>query len=518
MEILQELNKKQKQAVTHTEGPILVQAGPGTGKTKVIAHQIAYLIYQHSVPPEQILAITFTRKAAEEMRDRTKKLLGTKLGLDVRIHTFHAFCSDFLREHALEIGLSRNFVVFEAETQEEVLIECRRDLKLSRRDYPPRRLREIVEKHKIMAADMIASSVEVQEIRTSDSEATGVLPINQEKAAIIKAYQDKLDAHQALDFDDLICKTVELFHKVPTVQAKSHHELQYVLVDEYQDVNAAQYALLTLLRPAPPRNLMVVADKNQSIYGWRGSSPEYISRFQNDFAPTIIKLEDHYRCSRKILKAAERVISKNVDSSNDLLKSHQGDGHAIVHCTFNDSSEEAKYIVRLVRNLVDERGYAPGDIAILYRIHRHADEFAYRLHHEGVPFQRVGGEHILQKTPAQDVLSYLRVLQKWGSNDLARTLRFPKELIDGFTLAQLKRIAHRDGLTLVDILRRIEDYPHAAGPLTRRNVRRFFEDIDEFASTMEGATISRIMLKLFELLRYRRSAFRDKEIQAIDMA
>ena len=518
MEILQGLDEKQKQAVTHTEGPILVDAGPGTGKTRVITRRIAYLIHYHGAPPEQILAVTFTRKASEEMRDRTKVLLGTKLGLDVRIHTFHAFCSDFLREHALEIGLSKNFVVFEAETQEEILIECRRDLKLRRRAYPPRRLRQIVEKHKIMVADMLASSVEVQEIRTSDGEATGAPSINQEEAAIIKAYQDKLDAHQALDFDDLICKTVELLHKVPAVQAKSHHELCYVLVDEYQDVNAAQYALLTLLCPASPRNLMVVADKNQSIYGWRGSSPEYIGRFQNDFDPTIIKLRDHYRCSRKILRAAESVISKNVDSSNDLLKSHQGDGHAIVHCTFNDSNEEAKYIVRLVRNLVDERGYAPGEIAILYRTHRHADELAYRLHHEGVPFQRAGGERILQKTPAQDILSYLRVLQKWGSNDFARTLRFPKELIDDLTLAQLKRIARRDGLTLVELLRRIEDYPHAAGPLTRRSVRRFFEDIDKFASAIEGATISRIMSKLFELLESRRSAFRDKEIQTIEMA
>lgn len=517
MKILQGLDEKQRQAVTCTEGPILVNAGPGTGKTKIITHRIAYLIQNHGIAPEQILAITFTRKAMEEMRDRTKALLGTKLELDVRIHTFHAFCSDYLREHASEIGLSKNFVVFETETQEEVLIECRRDLKLSRQDYPPRRLREIVEKHKIMVADVLASSVEMQGIHTSGSKATSAPSFHQEETAIIKAYQDKLNTHQALDFDDLIYKTVELLHKVPAVQAKSHHELRYVLVDEYQDVNAVQYALLTLLCPASPRNLMVVADKNQSIYGWRGSSPEYIGRFQNDFDPTIIKLEDHYRCSKKILRAADRVISKNVDSSNDLLKSHQEDGHAIVHCTFNGSNEEANYIIRLVRNLVDERGYAPGDIGILYRIHRHADGLAYRLHHEGVPFQRAGGEHILQKTPAKDVLSYLRVIQKWGSNDLARTLRFPKELVDDLTLAQLKRIARRDSLTLVDMLRRIEDYPHAAGPLTRRNVRRFFEDIDKFASTIEDATISKIMSKLFELLECRRSAFREKEIQAIEM-
>ncbi len=518
MEILQELNVEQKQAVTHTKGPILVDAGPGTGKTKVVTHRIAHLIRIHGVAPDQILAITFTRKAMEEMLDRTRDLLGTKLGLDVGIHTFHAFCTDLLREHASEIGLSKNFAVFEAETQDEILIECRRDLKLRPKDFSSWHLREIVEKHKRKIVDGLVSNVEMQEIHTHENKATATRSIDQEEAAIIKTYQDKLNAHQALDFDDLICKTVELLDRIPSVRDKIHCAICYLLVDEYQDVNAAQYALLRLLCSESPGNLMVVADKNQAIYGWRGSSPEFITKFQDDYNPTIVKLKDHYRSSRKIFNAAQAVISNNIDTSVGLLRLHQDAGHPIVHCTFNDPNQEAEYIVRLVRNLLDKGGHMPGDIAILYRNHRHADKVTYQLHQQGVRFQRAGGENALQKTRANDIVSYLRFMQEQRAEDLGGALKFPTEVIDDLTLAELKRIARRDELTLVDTLRQIQDYPYAAGPLTRRNVRRFFEDIDTFAIDIEGATISKIMSKLFELLERRRSVFRDQEIQTIEMA
>lgn len=516
MEILQELNEKQGEAVTHKDGAILVVAGPGTGKTMVITHRIAHLIHQHGVPPEQILAVTFTNKAAQEMLDRIKKLLGTTQGLDVRIHTFHAFCVGLLREHAQEIGLSKNFTIFDQETQEEILIECLRELKLNRLDYPPWQLRDIIGAYKVRLEDPLASGGEMPEIRTRDGEVIDDPSAIQNIADLIKAYQSNLAAHSALDFDDLLYKTVEVLEKIPAVRAKYHRDIRYILVDEYQDINAAQYELLRLLSRVPERNLMVVADENQSIYSWRGSMPEYIHRFRADFRPTVVKLEEHYRCTEKILRAAQTVISKNTRQETSTLKTHRGAGHTLFHYTLSDSNAEASHVVKLIHQLVNERHYSYGDIAVFYRTHQLAEALADRLYYEGVQFQRVGRESSFQETHAQDISSYLSYIQWRLPRDLERALNFPQSLIDDLTLARLKWLARRDKLTLVELLKEIENYPEDVGPLTRRNICQFLEEIDAFAEEIKGEKIGRIVSKLFNLLESRRSPYRDEEIRTIE--
>ena len=516
MEILQELNEKQGQAVTHTNGAILVVAGPGTGKTKVITHRVAHLIHQHGVPPEQILAVTFTNKAAQEMLDRIKDLLGTTQGLDVKIHTFHAFCVGLLREHASEIGLSKNFTIFDQETQEEILIECLRELRLNRLDYPSWQLRDIIGGYKVKLEDPLATGGEMPEIRTRDGDVIDNPSAVQNIVGLIKAYQSKLAAHSALDFDDLLYKTVEVLEKTPTVRAKYHRDIRYILVDEYQDINAAQYELLRLLCRLPDRNLMVVADENQSIYSWRGSMPEYIKKFRADFQPTIVGLEEHYRCSEKILRAAQTVISKNTRQEKSTLKTHQGAGHTLFHYTLGAPDEEASHIVKLIRQLVNERHYSYGDIAVFYRTHQLAEALADRLYYEGIQFQRVGRENSFQDTHAQDISSYLSFIQWRLPRDIERALNFPQGLIDDLTLARLKWLAQRDKLTLVELLSKIEDYPEDVGPLTRHNIRQFLEDIDGFAEEIKGAKIGRVTSKLFNLLENRRSPYRDEEIRKIE--
>ena len=516
MEILQGLNEKQSEAATHKDGAILVVAGPGTGKTKVITHRIAHLIHQHGVPPEQILAVTFTNKAAQEMLDRIKDLLGTTQGLDVKIHTFHAFCVGLLREHAPEIGLSKNFAIFDQETQEEVLIECLRELKLNRLDYPPWQLRDIIGTYKVKLEAPFATAGEMPEIRTRDGDVIDDPTVIQNIVNLIKAYRSKLAAHSALDFDDLLYKSVEALEKTPAVRAKYHRDIRYILVDEYQDINAAQYELLRLLCRVPERNLMVVADENQSIYSWRGSMPEYIKRFRSDFDPTVVELEEHYRCTEKILRAAQSVISKNTRQESSTLKTHRETGHTLFHYTLGDPDGEASHIVRLIRQLVNQRHYSYGDIAVFYRTHQLAEALADRLYYEGIEFQRVGRENSFQETHAQDISSYLRCIRWRVPRDLERALNFPQPLIDDLTLARLKWLAQRENLNLIDLLKSIDDYPTEVGPLTRRNIRQFFEEIDGFAEEIEGEKIARVVSKLFNLLESRRSPYRDEEIRQIE--
>ena len=516
MDIIQELNEKQGQAVTHKDGAILVVAGPGTGKTMVITHRIAHLIHHHGVPPEQILAVTFTNKAAQEMLDRIKDLIGTTQGLDVKIHTFHAFCVGLLREHAPEIGLSKNFTIFDQETQNEVLIECLRELKLNRLDYPPWQLRDIIGGYKVKLENPLAADGEMPEIRTRDGDVIDDPSAIQNIVDLIKAYRSKLAAHSALDFDDLLYKTVEVLQKTPAVRAKYHRDIRYILVDEYQDINAVQYELLKLLCRVPERNLMVVADENQSIYSWRGSMPEYIEKFKTDFQPTVVALEEHYRCTEKILRAAQTVISKNTRQERSTLKTHRGAGHSLFHYTLGDPNEEASHIAKLIRQLVNERHYSYGDIAVFYRTHQLAEALADRLYYEGIQFQRVGRENSFQETHAQDISSYLSFIQWRLPRDLERALNFPQQLIDDLTLARLKWLAQRDKLTLVELLEKIENYPEDVGPLTRRNIRQFLGEIDSFAEEIRGEKIAKVVSKLFNLLESRRSSYRDEEIRQIE--
>ena len=516
MDIFQELNEKQRQAVTHEDGAVLVVAGPGTGKTMVITHRIAHLIHEHGVPPEQILAVTFTNKAAQEMLDRIKGLLGTTQGLDVKIHTFHAFSVGLLREHAPEIGLNKNFTIFDQETQEEVLIECLRELKLNRLDYPPWQLRDIIGAYKVKLQDPLTADGEMPEIRTRNGDVIDDPSTIQNIVDLIKAYQSKLAAHSALDFDDLLYKTVEVLEKTPAIRAKYHSGIRYILVDEYQDINAAQYELLRLLCRVPERNLMVVADENQSIYSWRGSMPEYIEKFRTDFQPTVVELEEHYRCTEKILRAAQTVIAKNTRQERSTLKTHRGAGHTLFHYTLGDPNEEASHIAKLIHQLVNERHYSYGDIAIFYRTHQLAETLADRLYYDGIQFQRVGRENSFQETHAQDISSYLSFIQWRLPRDLERALNFPQGLIDDLTLARLKWLAQRDKLTLVELLKEIENYPEDVGPLTRRNIRQFLEEIDAFAEGIKGEKIGRVVSKLFNLLESRRSPYRDEEIHKIE--
>ena len=513
MEILQELNEKQRQAAAHADGAILVVAGPGTGKTNVITHRVAHLIRNHQVAPQQIFAVTFTNKAAQEMLDRVKELLGTTQGLEVRIHTFHAFCVRLLREHAEAIGLGRNFAIFSQETQDEVLIECLRELGQNRLTYPPWMLRDIIGACKMKLENITADR---EEIRLGDGAIINDPAEVQDILDLLKAYQTKLASHNALDFDDLISKSVEVLEQVPSVRKEYHNLIRFTLVDEYQDINAAQYALLKLLVRAPQQNVMVVADEDQSIYSWRGSNPKYIEQFKKDFNPVVVELEEHYRCSERILRAAGAVIAKNTRQKQSVLKTHKGAGNTLYHYALDTPDAEADLAITLIRKLVQDRHYSYGDIAVFYRTHQLAEPLVDRLHQDRIGFQRIGRTNSFQEEHAQGIISYLNFIQWQLPRDIERAVNFPQQLIDDLTLVRLKWLAQQKDITLIELLRKIDDYPADAGPLTRWNLREFFQQIDDFSEGIEGEQIHTIANRLFDLLSYRRSPYHSEDIHQIE--
>ena len=515
MELLQELNERQQKAAAHTDGAILVVAGPGTGKTKVITHRIAHLIRNHQVAPQQILAVTFTNKAAEEMLERIqgRDLLDTTQGSEVKIHTFHAFCVRLLRDHAEEIGLGVNFAIFDQETQEKILIECLRELGLDQQNYPLWQVSKLISTYKMNLEDPTAQRNEIQ---------LGDAPPITDPAKVanffdlIKAYQTKLAYHKGLDFDDLIAKAVEVLERVPDVRAKYHNDLHFILVDEYHDINAAQYTLLKLLAREPKHNVMVVADEDQSIYSWRGSDPIYIEQFKKDFKPTVVELEEHYRCSEKILQAAGAVIARNTRQNKGRLKTENPTGNMIYHYTRYTPTAEADHIITLIQKLVKERrACSYGGIAVFYRTHKLAERLVYQLHKAGIPFQHIGQENSFQEEHAQGILSYLNLSQWALPGDIEKALNFPQQVIDDLTLVRLKWVAQQKNITLIELLRNIDDYPDDVGPFTRWNVCQFFQQIDDLHEEIEGEQIRTITDKLFDLLLRRRSPYRSEDIQEI---
>ena len=523
MNILHELNGKQREAVIHNTGPLLVIAGPGTGKTKVITHRIAYLIDEHGVKPESILAITFTNKAAQEMRDRVNSEIDIQRGDKVKIFTFHAFCYRILREHASKIGLDEDFRILSQEDQEDILIEVVENLNFNKSTYGTRRLLNIINNFK----SNLRVLTETSEFYEDGIRITGEDDVTKIRS-ISEAYQDGLDERNALDFDDLIFKTIELFEKFDDVKKDYRDEIFYVLVDEYHDVNEAQYQLLQLLCMPPVGNLMVVTDKDQAIYSWRGSDPKYIDDFRVDFNPRVIGLEQHYRCTETILSAAKAVIAKNFDPSRPSLLTDEPMGKKIVHCTFGNQNkfEEARNIIKLIRNLKasnradSDSDHQLGSIAILYRRHEHADILADQLAlQENIPFRRwTQFTNPFQEVCRRSLISYLSLAASETFSAIEHAINFPDVCIDELTLLQLKQLARLKKVSLVELLKNIEEYPEDVGPLTREKIRQFWERIHQLVTEVKigNKRASVIVKQLLDILESARSPYSSEELNIIE--
>ena len=532
MNILDGLNEKQREAVTHKNGPLLVIAGPGTGKTRVITHRIAYLIREYGIKPENILAITFTNKAAQEMQERVIKEIGGQYGSRVKICTFHTFCHRTLRQHPSEIAglstdkaieLDEHFTILDQEAQDNLLIEIVQELNFNSSNYRPRRLLNIISNLK----------GNLQELTEASEFSENGIPITDEEdvtkiRCILETYQSKLEERNVLDFDDLLFKTVKLFEKFSDITETYHKEISHILVDEYHDVNKAQYQLLQLLSASSEQNLMVVADRDQAIYSWRGSNPEYIDRFKADFTPHTVGLEQHYRCTQTILNAAKDIILKNPDPNRPSLKTDNPIGEKIVHCTFSypDEIGEAKRIIKLIRDLkrIGSENFnnegQPSRIAILYRNHKFANVLTEQLALQNdIPFRRwIQSTNSFQEIYRKAIVSYLSLVESETSSDIEHAINFPEMCIDELTLVRLKRIARRKKIGLVELLKDIDSYPQQVGPLTRQNIRQFWERIHKFVADVkiENEKASRIVPKLLDILERSRSPYRNEELEIIE--
>ena len=389
-------NKAQRSAVTRGEGPLLLLAGAGSGKTRCITHRIAYLIDECGVKPWNILAITFTNKAAGEMRERVDKLVG--FGADQGwVSTFHSLCVRILRRHIDRLGFENGFTIYDADDQKTVMKGICKRLNIDTKTYKERALLGAI------------SSAKDERISVREYELDAANDFG--KAVYAKAYreyQETLQKNNALDFDDLIVKTVELFKNCPEILDSYQERFQYIMVDEYQDTNTAQFELVKLLAQKY-RNLCVVGDDDQSIYKFRGANIRNILDFEKYFPEAkVIKLEQNYRSTQSILDAANAVISNNEGRKDKALWTDRGAGNKIHFRSFDNAYEEAEFIAEDICKKVKKEGAAYKDCAVLYRTNAQARLLEERMIMEGVPYNVVGGTNFYARAEIKDILAYLK--------------------------------------------------------------------------------------------------------------
>ncbi|HEX6208235.1 MAG TPA: DNA helicase PcrA [Actinomycetota bacterium] len=480
--ILAPLNPVQREAVLHTEGPVLIVAGAGSGKTRILTHRIAYLIKELGVPPGAILAITFTNKAAGEMAERVEELVGSSVARRMWILTFHSTCARILRrEHEL-LGLPSSFTIYDAADTERVVKMVSGDLGIDEKRFPPRAIAAAIGRLK----DAMLSP--------SDAAARAANWYEKQVAEVYAEYQRRLQGAGALDFDDLILRTVRLFRDHPEVLAHYQERFRYILVDEYQDTNRPQYHLVNLLA-SRYRNLCVVGDADQGIYSWRGATIQNLLDFEHDHPDAAeFVLDQNYRSTRTILEVANALIDHNVQRKPKNLWTDAGGGDPVVRCRAENEHEEAWYVAQEIERLVEEEGFRYSDVAIFYRTNAQSRVLEDVLMKSGILYKVVGGLRFYERREIKDVLAYLKALV--NPQDVVATRRVintPKRGIGDQTLAAVEAFARDEGITVLEAARRAEEIatlsPRAVGAL-----RGFVEVMDSLRSLLdEGASVARVV-------------------------
>ena len=433
---LKGLNPPQREAVLHGDGPLLVLAGAGSGKTRVLTHRIARLI-DEGVPPWSILAITFTNKAAREMRERVERLAGD-MGRDAWILTFHACCARILRRDIDKLGYKPSFTIYDADDQMNVIKQLCKSMNLDEKRFPPREIRAAISD----AKNRVLSPAEWAKESGEDFRAKTI-------SEVYAAYERQLTANNALDFDDLILKTLTLFSEHPPVLAAYQHKFSHILVDEYQDTNMAQYMLVRLIA-GESRNLCVVGDDDQSIYGWRGADLRNILEFERDFPDCrVIKLEQNYRSTSNILDAANQVIAHNAGRKEKALWTDAGEGEKIRVYRALDERDEAAWVVRAIEGRM-KRGARAGDFAVFYRTNAQSRVLEEAMVRRGVPYRVYGGMKFYDRKEVKDVLAYMRaVANPDDDQSVRRIINEPRRGIGDATIETLAQFAQREGMSLL---------------------------------------------------------------------
>ena len=422
---LSKLNGPQLQAVTCTEGPLLVLAGAGSGKTRVLTHRIAYLISEKDVMPWNILALTFTNKAAGEMRERVERLVGPSGSGDMWVLTFHSFCVRILRREIDRLGYDPKFVIYDDTDQQTLIKHVIKDLNLNDKVFTPRQL----------ASQFSAAKNHMPHDPAAFLRESGAI---RQVSDAFSVYEKYLKKNNALDFDDLLLKTVELFRTEPEVLDRYRLRFRYILVDEYQDTNLAQYEIVRLLA-GEHRNLCVVGDDDQSIYGWRGADIRNILEFEKDFpGARVIRLEQNYRSTGNILKAANLVISNNRGRKPKTLWTERKGGDPVDLFTAQDDRDEAQHICRIILGDV-RRGRSYSDFAVLYRTHAQSRVLEMYLKSYDIPYRVYGGVSFFQRAEVKDIIAYLRLLENPHDDvSFRRVINTPKRGLGDGALSLLE--------------------------------------------------------------------------------
>ena len=437
MNLLHNLNPPQKEAVLHGEGPLLVLAGAGSGKTRVIVHRIAYLIHERGVPPWQILAVTFTNKAAGEMRERVENILGG--GELPLISTFHSSCARILRQEIQHLGYDRKFAIYDDKDCERLLKECAAQLNLDEKRYPAKALGAAIDEFK-------NSGLTPAEVPTGS-------PYQATLARVYALYQERLQRCNAADFGDLLLLAVRLFDEHPEVLKKYQERYRWIMVDEYQDTNPVQYRLVRLLA-GTRRNLCVVGDDDQSIYGWRGADIRNILEFEKDFPGVkVVKLEQNYRSSKNILDAAWNVVEKNRGRKPKRLWTDNPDGESLIYRTLPNEWEEARLVCKETERYLNQGGELSG-VAVFYRTNAQSRVVEDAMVAAGIPYHMVGGVRFYARLEVKDILAYLKVLDN-PADDVAlkRIINTPPRGIGHATVQRITDLAAEQQVSFYHALR-----------------------------------------------------------------
>ena len=497
------LNPEQKEAVFHYEGPLLILAGAGSGKTRVLTHRVAWLIEEKNVNPWNIMAITFTNKAAGEMRDRVETMLGGALG-GVWVATFHSTCVRILRRYIDRIGFGTNFTIYDGDDQKTIIKEiCKRfqiDTKLYRERF-----------------FMAAISAAKDELLSPDDYAKQVHgdTRKQKVAEVYREYQKQLRASNALDFDDLIFRTVELFQKDAEVLEQYQDRFRFIMVDEYQDTNTAQFKLVSLLA-AKYRNLCVVGDDDQSIYRFRGANIQNILSFEEVYPDAkVIRLEQNYRSTQNILTAANEVICHNEGRKEKKLWTANGDGDKVRFRQFLNGFEEAEYVAGMISRKVGAGKWKYGDCAVLYRTNAQSRMFEEKFLFANVPYKIVGGINFYGRKEIKDVLAYLKTIEN-GRDDLAvrRIINVPKRGIGATTINRVQEYANTEDMSFYDALRVAGTIPGVGKSVAKLD--SFVQMIQTMRSKQPYYSVKELIEDVLEQTEYRKELMAEGTEEALD--
>ena len=489
MSIYDTLNEQQKEAVLHTEGPLLILAGAGSGKTRVLTHRIAYLIEEQGVNPWNILAITFTNKAAGEMRERVDKLVG--FGAEsIWVSTFHSTCVRILRRHIDLLGYDNNFTIYDSDDQKTLMKDVCKLLQIDTKIFKERALLSTISH----AKDELITPEEFR-IRAEGD-------FSQKKIAeVYEEYEKQLRANNALDFDDLLVKTVQLFQTQADMLEYYQERFRYIMVDEYQDTNTVQFELIRLLA-SKYRNLCVVGDDDQSIYKFRGANIKNILNFEHVFEDAkVIKLEQNYRSTSNILNAANAVIRNNRGRKDKTLWTDNGDGEKLEFRQFDTAYDEAEYIVGDIREHVDRGECTYNDNAILYRTNAQSRIFEEKFVTANIPYKIVGGVNFYARREIKDLLSYLKTVDN-GQDDLAvrRIINVPKRGIGLTSINRVQEYAVRHEVGFYEALRAVDLIPNIGRGASK--LESFVALIEHFKTDAQEMSISGLMKEIIEETGY----------------